>query len=119
MKDKLGHIALTIIALTVILGVFYQYYQQKNIIKYKQETIGTVVEFQNHSAGRSGILYEYVVNGKKYTGQVGINKFKCGNGKWGCVGEKFKVYYSSKNPKYSKIDLGKYEKYKATVEFVK
>ena len=78
-----------------------------------------VVEIFNKNKARYAIKYRYQVNNVEYIGQAGVHVFTCDNGKRGCVGKEFKVYYSSKNPQYSRIDLGKYEKHKTKIELIK
>lgn len=123
IKDKLkdeeysGKIFFVIVVLIVLCGTAFQYYKQENIKLNEVRTTGRIIKFSHKSAVRFGIEYEYYINGKSFIGHVGVSPFKCDNGKKGCVGEEFKVYYSTENPEYSRIDLGKYEQYKNTVEF--
>lgn len=116
-KDKLY----IFIGLVLFFGFmfFRTYNSQLDIKKNEVTTTGKIIELFGKYQSRYGLLYEYYVNGKKYEGSVGITPFDCENGKKACVGSEFTVYYSSKNPENSRIDLGKYEKYKTTVEFVK
>lgn len=102
----------------IVLVLFgYEFYKQKNILNNQVKTEGKIIDFLHINRARYAVKYEYSVNAKKYIGQVGISPFKCDNGKEGCVGQNFTVYYSSENPSYSKIYLEKYEKYKTKVEF--
>lgn len=112
-----AYIFLGAIMLVVLVGTSIQYFKQNNINRFKSKTVGKIIEYKFINIKRYYIKYEYYVDSIAYTGRVGISSFRCNNGKEGCVGKTFTVYYSSKNPSYSKIDLGKYEKYKTTVEF--
>ncbi|MHB0756948.1 hypothetical protein [Polaribacter sp. M15] len=114
-----GKLILALILIVVIIGIFYQYYGQNEIENNKENTTGEVIEFLHKTNLDYAIIYEYFVEGKRYTNQIGISFFKCENGKKGCLGEKFTVYYSKKNPKFSKIDLGKYNEFQNTVDFTK
>ncbi|KQC29384.1 hypothetical protein [Flagellimonas eckloniae] len=119
LKDEeyRGRIFLAIIVVVILGGIVFQYYKQKDIKLNEGQITGRITKFLKHGRASFGVRYEYYVNGELYAGQVGISPFSCDNGKKGCVGEEFEVYYSIKNPEYSRIDLGKYEQYKNTVEF--
>jgi hypothetical protein len=121
LKDEefTGKLIGGIIFVVVLIGILFQYNEQKEIEKYKEQATGKVTVFLYEARLDYGIIYEYYVDNKRYTNQIGVSFFKCDNGRKGCIGSEFPVYYSSKNPQYSRIDLGKYEKYKTTVEFVK
>ncbi|MBU3822160.1 hypothetical protein KO566_08825 [Flavobacteriaceae bacterium XHP0103] len=108
---------LIIIVLIIIFGINKQCEEDQEIRMFKGVTEATITKFQHENLTYYYIEYEYLVEGKTYIGSVGVEKFKCENGKLGCVGEKFKVNYSTKDPSKNTIDLGIYEKYKRTVEF--
>ncbi|SHK03287.1 DUF3592 domain-containing protein [Pseudozobellia thermophila] len=112
-------VILGILGLIILVGICRQYFMQKNISEHKEETIGKVIDFESINMRRYSLKYEYSIGDNQYQGEIGVSYFECDNGKKGCVGQEFPVYYSSENPQYSRIDLGKYEKYKTTVEFVK
>jgi len=117
-EKKLGRIVAGIFfTITTIVFIFHLY-KQYDISKNKAKTTGKIIEclIVNRS---KGIIYEYYVNNVRYTGEVGTSIFRCDDGTKCCIGKEFTVYYSSKNPQYSRIDLGKYEKHKTTVEFIK
>lgn len=119
LKDEeyWGKILLVLMIVLISGFGFFEYYKQKNIHLYQAHTTGKVTEFLKNGGARFSIKYEYQVNDKSFEGFVGVRSFKCDNGRKGCVGEVFKVYYSTENPEYSRINLGKYEQYKNTVEF--
>lgn len=79
----------------------------QNLEKYKEVATGKIIKFHFSNNGYY-INYEYVVDNKKYIGSANTSYFKCDDGSEGCVGKEFKVYYSSKNPNLSDIDLGKF-----------
>lgn len=120
---KLNKISINPIQILLIVAILFivvnQYLEQKDIVLHKRETSGKVIKFISGNKTYYSIKYEYFVHGIRYVNEVGVSYFKCFDGKKGCVGSEFTVYYSSKNPEHSRIDLGKYEKYKKTVEFVK
>lgn len=117
MEKKKIYIVIGIAILFTLL-FFRDYKNELDIKNKKKTTTGKIIEFREHYQAWYSIVYEYVVDNKTYEGHTGVNFFKNDNGKTGAVGDEFVVYYSSKNPKNSRIDLGKYEKYKTTVEFV-
>ncbi|CAN0606747.1 unnamed protein product, partial [Ectocarpus sp. 12 AP-2014] len=88
----------------------------KQISDYKGTTFGLVTEYLDSGWRSDSLLFEYYVNGIKYTNRVGVSN---GTDKKARerLKKKFKVHYSIKNPEYSVIDLAELEKYKRTVEF--
>ncbi|WP_299434123.1 DUF3592 domain-containing protein [uncultured Maribacter sp.] len=113
--DKLWAISVGII---LIILALYTIYKDYSVSENKKTVIGEIINFQHRNLSYYYIEYKYTVDKKIYTGSCGVSgDFICNNGKEGCVGEKFTVYYSSTNPSYSKIDLGQYEEFKTTVEF--
>lgn len=122
MKEKpnlIVFVFLGFIVLIIIFRICFQYIEQKDISLNKETTLGRIIEFDHLTSADYSIKYMYEVDEVEYYNHVGVSFFKCEDGKEGCVGSEFRVYYSSKNPEHSRIDLGKYEKYKTTVEFVK
>ncbi|MGY6649666.1 hypothetical protein [Wenyingzhuangia sp. IMCC45574] len=120
LKNKYSGLLLVIpLGLFLLWQVINNYDDQKEVSIYGKKIIGEVVKFDYGSRGFCSIDYSYSVDGKKYRGSVGVTKFDCEDGTKCCIGKKFYVYYSSKNPEYSRIYLGKYEKYKTSVEFFK
>ncbi len=119
IKKYYGIVLLLIVLGIIVIGTIKQYYRQKEIALYRQKTIGQVIDLEHDTKANYSLEYSYVVDDVKYNGIVGVEFFKCSDGTKGCVGKKFYVYYSSKNPEYSRIYLGKYEKHKTTVEFFK
>lgn len=117
MKNK------TIIRLFLFVFLFFvislNVYKQYDIKKNSKNSIGKIIKFEKSGKSNFNLIYEYFVDGNRYTGQTGIDPFICDDGTKNAIGKQFKVYYSSKNPENSRIDLGKYEKFKTTVEFVK
>lgn len=111
-------ILLPIIVFTAILVlVFKQYYEQKQINKYTKKTTGTIIEIHQNKHIDYSLKYEYFVDGVRFESSIGISFFKCKDGTAGCVGSEFPVYYSSKNPEYSVINLLQYEGFQETVKF--
>jgi len=118
MEKKKIYIVIGIAILFAFL-FFREYSRQLDIKTNSIATTGKIIEFRSNYQARYTLVYEYYVEEKRYTGAIGITPFNCDDGKNACIGHEFTVYYSSKNPKNSRIDLGKYEKYKTTVEFIK
>lgn len=115
-KTSSGGIIIFIIILLIALRQFGSQYEIK---KYQKVTKGKITNIDHISLTRYALYYEYYVINKKYIGEVEVSFFKCKNGRKGCIGNEFDVYYSSKTPKYSRIDLKEYEKYKKTIELFK
>lgn len=107
-----------IIILFIFFTIFKQYFYYDEIRLNKKETIGTIYKIRYSSRGSYQLYYHYEIDNVKYYGSTGIENFVGDNGRKGCVGCSFKVYYSSKDKQKSTIRLGKYEKYKTKVEFV-
>ncbi|MDO3696015.1 hypothetical protein QVZ41_14275 [Wenyingzhuangia sp. chi5] len=114
-NKRIKYIPLILLSLLITYSAFRQY----EIQKYKAKVIGVVTKISFTGNFRYSLDYEYTVNDVKYIGSVGVSNFICDDGTKGCVGKKFEIYYSTKNPEYSRIYLGKYEKNKQTVEFFK
>ena len=93
-------------------------YIQIDVKENKEITQGKIIKFVRGYQARFGLVYEYYIDGNRYTGQIGIDPFECDDRTKNCIGKEFTIYYSKQNPKYSRIDLGKYEKHKTTIEFI-
>ena len=120
MKKKLQNRILAIGLISLCLWLLARsIYIQIDVKNNKEVTQGKIIKFIREYQARYGLKYEYYIDGVRYTGQIGIDPFECDDGTKNCIGKEFTVYYSSKNPENSRIDLGKYEKHKTTVEFVK
>lgn len=114
-KNKL--FAIIVLALFFVFIILREYKKKTDLQDNQKQTIGKVLNLISNYQARYTLTYEYFVNGKRFTGRVGVSPFKCDDGKKACIGHEFKVYYSSKTPKNSRIDLGKYEKFKTSIEF--
>ncbi|RLJ98715.1 hypothetical protein [Tenacibaculum discolor] len=111
-KEEIEGKLIAIIILIIAVGyMLFQSYKDNEIERYKEKTTGKVVDFIYEARLDYGLIYEYYVNNKRYTNQIGVTFFKCDDGRKGCIGSEFTVFYSSRNPKFSKIDLGKYNEY--------
>lgn len=96
----------------IILYVVYNKNSYHNEINYnKEETIGEIVDF-HYSNVQYALTYSYKVNNIEFEKIIYTRFFRCKDGTKGCVGKTFKVYYSSKNPEKSDIDLEEYNKFK-------
>lgn len=97
--------------------ILRQFFYYKEIYNNKRETAGVVTKIEYTSRGSYTLSYTYQVNEKIYENHFGVSGFIGDNGKKGCVGCTFRVYYSSKDHEKSRLYLGKYERHKTTVEF--
>jgi len=115
-QKRISDIATLIVIGILIIGVLnYHYKKDSSVAEYKTETIGEITDYRHRKDFSYSLKYEYYVDGKKYEGSVGTGFFKCEDGTKGCVGNEVKVYYSSKEPKYSQVNLGEYEEHKTTI----
>ncbi|MGC6430677.1 MAG: hypothetical protein ACON5F_06530 [Jejuia sp.] len=94
--------------LLILFGVFRNSNEEYELRKYGRIAEAKIINYGYASGASSFIDYVFYVNGEKYFGTRKVSSFKCDDGKKGCVGEKFKVIYSSRNPEISEIDLGIY-----------
>lgn len=114
--EKYGKYIFIILVSYIVINIFSQYLYYKEICDNKKVTFGIVTHYVRTARGKI-MLYEYVINNVKYQGEVSTNTFRGHNNKILCLGCKFVVYYSSKDPGKSRICLGEYEKFKRTSEF--
>lgn len=107
-----------LLAIAIIGGSAYHLIKDYNVKTNKKHVVGKITNFRFINMARYSIDYEYIVENIKYDGQVGVEYFDCYKNK-DCIGYEIDVYYSSKNPKFSQVDLRKYEKFKTTVYLIK
>lgn len=112
------HAILLGLALIMIVVTIHQIYEQSQIYTYRKVTTGKIIKYAFMNMKRYELEYEYYVQGRRYTNQIETSYFKCNDGNKGCINKEFPVLYSEKNPEYSMIKLGKYEKFRRTVEFI-
>ncbi|WP_264559113.1 hypothetical protein [Flavobacterium sp. N2270] len=118
LKNKIDNIAIVSIIVFIIFMLFSDEIDNLEIRNNKGITSGKILRKYYTTSG--GVLeYEYTVNKIKYTGSVGVKKFIGHNNTNGCIGCEFYIYYSTKNPKKSKINLGKYNKYNRSLQLIK
>lgn len=112
-KIKDSKALLVFILLIIASIIIYIINKEKELSDYKKTTSAKITDYYTTERGKKYIEYVFFVHGKKYTGRERVSSFKCRNGKAGCVGITFKVFYSSIDPSNCSIDLGKYNKFKA------
>lgn len=96
-----------VIAIVTIVGVTFNTLKKNDLYQNSEYTKGSVIDF--HFNNNSYIIkYSYIVDGTIYTNEESIDYFKCPDGTPGCKGKEFTVRYSTKNPKNSEIDLGRF-----------
>ncbi|WP_272149962.1 hypothetical protein [Tenacibaculum aiptasiae] len=103
-KDKIG---LIFVFIAFALVVWCIISKEKELAENKKYSQAKIIDYYN-IGGKKYIKYVFFVNNKKYIGEKHVYSFKCDNGVDGCVGQKFKVVYSSKDPDNNEIHLGKY-----------
>lgn len=109
MKSKILGSLFVLILIGVVVNDYYVQFKLSNKGVY---TEGKVVDFYLGSKTEYSLEYEYFVNGRRYESSTRSEFFKCDNGKKGCIGKSFEVYYLPSNPSVSEIDLKEYEKYR-------
>ena len=115
MENKRNYIYVGIISI-LLCFIAKQYIYYLEVKNNKKSTLGKIIKYEETNRDYT-LYYEYIVDGKLYTGKTSVAYFEdLRKGKF-CVGCNFKVYYSSKNPDKSSIYLSQYEKNKRTVEF--
>jgi hypothetical protein len=92
---------------------FKEEYKLKSNCKF---TKGVVKAFKYQRHGKYSLVYNFYVNERKYTGKTVTHSFNCLKNK-SCLGNEFLIAYSDKDPTNNEIYLGKFEKYKATLNF--
>ncbi|WP_299122051.1 hypothetical protein [uncultured Tenacibaculum sp.] len=103
-KDKIAMIFGIFVLALVVWRVISK---EKELAENKMYGEAKIIDYYN-VGGKKYIKYVFFVNNKKYVGKKNVFSFKCDNGVDGCVGQKFQVIYSSKDPDNNEIHLGKY-----------
>ena len=96
----------------IFFGIFQNSYEEKELNEFGVKAKAKIIEYKFVGKTSYSLEYEYFVNDKRYIDSEKVSFFKCDNGKNGCVGKEFNIIYSKKNPALSKINLGKYNRYK-------
>lgn len=115
MKDK---IAVILVLLLLIVGFIRAYKKELELNRYGVYTDGKIISFSHTSKTEYELKYVFFVKSVRYEGVLLTGYFECDDGSVGCVGKSFEVIYSSKNPKYNEIVLGRYEEYTDVIRFV-
>jgi hypothetical protein len=115
MKDK---VAIVVVLFVIIIVTIYSSYRKKNLLDNLVYTESKIIEFKYLGKTDYSVNYVFFVKNKKYIGKVSTSFFKCSNETKGCVGKKFKVGYSFKDPSINEIDLGSYNKFKTSVNSI-
>ena len=98
-KPKFQLWILTILILSLISFGAWNSFLEKNELKNSKSTIGTIIKIEERFQTGFFIKYEFQENGKKYTENQKLTIKK----EFIKIGDKFEVYYSEKNPKYSEL----------------
>ena len=117
-KSRLANKIIIVLIAIVLVGISaYHLVKDTSVSDSGQYTTGRILDVRHLNKSRYALDYEYLVDGKKYSGSVGVHYFDC-TFKNGCVGYVIDVKYSSENPSWSQVDLRKYDKYKTTVYLI-
>lgn len=82
-------------AIIILKSLFNDYMETREVYKDREYTFGIILEYSLvPRSGTHSIEYKYYVNNKEYTNTNGIDRLKCKK----CLGLKYKVIYSKKNP---------------------
>lgn len=98
-KTKFQIWVLIIFIISLISFGAWNSFTEKNELKNSKSTIGTVIRIEERFQRGLFIKYEYQVKGEKYTENQKLTIKK----EFVKIGDKFEVYYSEKNPKYSEL----------------
>ena len=114
MKIKNENMSLIGIMLMFLIATFIYFEKvrkEKEVEKFKIETIGKIIDF-NHSNTSYYLTYEFYYGGRRYENTINVSYFKCFDGTVGCKGKEFTIFYSSINPNNNTIDLKEYNGFK-------
>lgn len=102
----LGWAFTTIMIVMIVNKLYNDYLDENEIESNKGEIYGEIVDYYIVGTASPYIAYSYVVNAKEYknvrstfSAFIGCEKSRK------CLGRKFKVYYSKKNPQKSILNL--------------
>lgn len=113
IRDKIFIVVLLMFFLTIPFFIIKSNYELNTNIKF---TKGIVDSFKYNQSGRYSLNYYFHVNGKKYTGSTSTYNFNCSNNDK-CIGNKFTIAYSEKDPTNNEINLNEFEKHRADTRF--
>ncbi|GGG48622.1 hypothetical protein GCM10011414_17980 [Croceivirga lutea] len=106
-EEKKKTVFFIALGIFILGGVIYNSMMKEDLYKNKATVQGEITDF-SFSNNNYLVEYKYTVDGKIYRNAESTDYFKCDDGTPGCKGKKFTVEYSSKNPKNSKINLGRF-----------
>jgi hypothetical protein len=97
----------------VIYGVRSYVQQSEDIAEIKSNfafTTGEIIEYSSSGKGRRIVDYKYLVNSIEYTGKISPRyHLRCEvNDLSNCIGKKYKVIYSKRNPEKSYLLCERY-----------
>ena len=98
-KPKFQIWLLTILILSLISFGIWNNFTEKNELKNSKNTIGTIIKIEERFQRGFFIKYEFQVKEEKYTENQKLTIKR----ELIKIGDKFMVYYSEKNPKYSEL----------------
>lgn len=116
-SKKADKITLFVIIAALMYASIFHLVKNKNVADNRTQTVGKISDFRHINKSSYSIEYLYEVNGKRYMGKVGSSYFNCTRENK-CIGYEIDVLYSSENPKYSQVDLRKYEEFKTSVYLI-
>jgi hypothetical protein len=109
-SNILSVVITTLLVVIMIYRMVITYWDYLEINLNKEVTNGVVVDYYDVGIDNVFLEYEYNVYNKEYNKTIrvalGSGLGDCSVSKK-CIGRKFVVYYSSKNPEKSEIDLDK------------
>ena len=110
-------VAIALVSGALLFTISYHLIKDYSVTYNKKTTVGKIVDFKHSSMTYYTLTYEYVVANRTYKGTVGVEYFECLKSR-SCIGQEVLVHYSSKNPKYSQVNLKKYERHKRTIYLI-
>jgi hypothetical protein len=109
-KEWFSRIFILVSLIVIIYRLLIGYFNYREISEYQGETIGEIVEYYKVGVDKVFLKYSYEVDGKVLSRTVSVFFFSRINNcekTQECIGRKFRVSYSKKNPWKSEIDLSK------------
>ncbi|BFP43219.1 hypothetical protein FGF1_40640 [Flavobacteriaceae bacterium GF1] len=114
---KVDKITFVILVAVLVYVTIFHLIKNKSVADNRTHTIGKITKLKHIKKSSYSLKYTYLVNGKRYNGSCGVRYFECSNENY-CIGSEIDVFYSSREPKYSQVDLRKFEKFKTEIYLI-
>lgn len=115
--NKVDKITFVILISVLVCVTVFHLIKNKSVADNRTHTTGKIAKLKHLKKSSYSLEYIYFVDGKRYIGTCGVRYFQC-SGTNNCIGSEIDVFYSSKEPKYSQVNLRKFEEYKTSVYLI-